>query len=121
MTKNEFYDQWLHHFAFGISEAEIEKYVVSTGNLIWHIFSWELRNRDEYLAGEAAKRSFDRMDKSGARYMEWFQDDDTKPLEPNMNAASLDQMMEVYVAAEDFSWTYIKTHESTCGPYFMKL
>ena len=30
-------------------------------------------------------------------------------------------MIEIYVVAPDFSWTYIKTHESMCGPYFMKL
>ena len=32
-----------------------------------------------------------------------------------------DEMTEIYVIASDFSWTYIKTHESMCGPYFMKL
>ena len=36
MTKNEFYKQWLEHFALGIPPKDLKKYVVSTGNLIWH-------------------------------------------------------------------------------------
>ena len=35
MTKNEFYRQWLEHFAVGIPPKDLKKYVVSTGNLIW--------------------------------------------------------------------------------------
>jgi hypothetical protein len=38
MTKNEFYKQWLEHFAVGIPPKDLKKYVVSTGNLIWHTF-----------------------------------------------------------------------------------
>ena len=42
MTKNEFFSTWLRRFANGISSEKIEKYVVSTGNYLWHVFSWEL-------------------------------------------------------------------------------
>ena len=48
--------------------------------------------------------------------------DDPKELTAKLNTANaLDEMTEIYVVAPDFSWTYIKTHESMCGPYFMKL
>lgn len=38
----------------------------------------------------------------------------------NLTAEILEQFVDVTVTAEDFSWTYSKTHESTCGPYFYK-
>ena len=36
---------WLSHFANGISKDNIEKHVVSTGNYLWHVFSWELLDK----------------------------------------------------------------------------
>ena len=42
MTLNEFEKRWLAAFAEGISKKQLEKYVVSRGNHIWHLFSWEL-------------------------------------------------------------------------------
>ena len=53
---------------------------------------------------------------------DWFEDDETKKLTTKLSTAkALDEMTEIYVIDSDFSWTYIKTHESMCGPYFMKL
>ncbi|MBR6812241.1 MAG: DUF4275 family protein [Oscillospiraceae bacterium] len=123
MTGNEFYCTWLDHFAKGISKENIEKYVVSTGNYIWHVFSWELLDKSRYLTGDEAKSAYDEIDKSGAVCIRWwFDEGETEPLgEKLKTAAALDKFDEIYVAAGDFSWTYIKTHEDTCGPYFMKL
>ena len=70
MTKDEFYNQWLKCFAADISQMDLEKYVVSTGNLIWHIFSWELKDRNDYRSGMAAREAFDRMEKEDAMYLE---------------------------------------------------
>lgn len=122
MTKNEFYIKWLEHFSTGIPKRDLKKYVVSTGNLLWHVFSWELLNENKFLAGDQAKAAYDKIDKRGAIYIEWFEDEKTHDITWDMNtAADLDKKVEVYVVASDFSWTYIKTHESMCGPYFMKL
>ena len=37
-------------------------------------------------------------------------------------AEKIDQKLtEFYVVAQDYSWTYIKTHEGDlCGPYFLR-
>ena len=122
MTRDEFYTAWLKHFAEGISEENIEKYVVSTGNYLWHVFSWELLDEARYLVGDSAKDAYNKIDKNNALYIDWFSDDDAGALPREMSTAeALDQMTEVYVAAPDFSWTYIKTHEIMCGPYFMRL
>ena len=121
MTKNEFYRNWLAHFAADISKQAIKKYVVATGNYLWHVFSWELLDDTKYLAGDAAKAAYDEVDKRGAIYIEWFEDKEAHALpEALRSAGALDELVEVYVVASDFSWTYIKTHEGMCGPYFIK-
>ncbi len=122
MTEYEFYRTWLNHFAKDISKNDIEKYVVSTGNFLWHVFSYELLDEEAFLTGDNAREAYDAIDKHNAICIEWFQDDETKELTLKYSTAkSLDKLTEIYVAAPDFSWTYIKTHESMCGPYFMKL
>ena len=121
MTSNKFKKLWLNRFASGISNENIQKYVVSTGNYIWHIFSWHLLPDGSYLEGEEARQAFDQADKDGAIYMDAFRHKFCRPLPEKLHhAADLDQFTEVYVAAKDFSWTYTKTHESQCGPYFFR-
>lgn len=122
MNKSDFYQKWLEHFAVGISERDLERYVVSTGNYLWHIFSWELLERNKYCTGDAARAAYEQMDKKGAMCIDWFFDEQTVELEfPMTKANTLDRFTEIYVVSPDFSWTYMKTHESMCGPYFMKL
>lgn len=121
MTKDEFYSKWLETFALNIPRNKIKKYVESTGNYIWHIFSWELLSENQYLLGNEAKEAYDNIDKNGAIYIKWFEDNHTKDITQDfISANDLDNFVEVYVVGKDFEWTYIKTHESTCGPYFMK-
>ena len=122
MKLKKFENCWLEHFAAGISKECIEKYVVATGNYIWHIFSWKLLPEETYLVGDSARDAYDMADKNDAVYIEPFGEGITKALEREYeSAASLDALTEVYVAAKDFSWTYIKTHENDlCGPYFCR-
>lgn len=121
MIRSEFYAAWLRHFACDISRTDIEKYVVSTGNYLWHIFSWELIDQECYLSGDAARKAYDRMAKSDVWILNWFDGSDpVKLLHDVPTSEQLNEMEEVYVTAFDFSWTYMKTHEATCGPYFMK-
>lgn len=122
MTRDEFYSVWLNLFAKGISRDDIEKYAVSTGNYLWHVFSWGLLDNKAFLTGDDARKAYDEADKRNALYIDWFEDDEVKDLTKELNTATaLDEKTEIYVVAPDFSWTYIKTHESMCGPYFMKL
>ena len=121
MTKKEFYEKWIQTFASNIPKSDLKKHVVSTGNLIWHIFSWDLLDSQTYFEGEKAKKAYNDIDKRGAIYIEWFKDDHTKDIHWGLNSSdALDEFVEVYVVAKDFSWTYIKTHESSLGPYFIK-
>ena len=98
MTKEEFYNKWIETFAIDIPNKDIEKYVRSTGNYIWHIFSWELLNENQYLIGERAKEAYDKIDKIGAFYIEWFEDKHTKDMIWDLNTAkALDDFVEIYV------------------------
>ena len=122
MTKKEFYTKWLEVFASGVSEKDIQKYVVSYGNYIWHIFGWDLIDKDRFLVGEEAKKAYNNIDKDGAILTDWDEDDNFQEVTWEFdNADALDCFSEAYVVGKDFSWTYIKTHEEYCGPYFMKL
>ena len=122
MTKDAFYSLWLRHFTKDISRSDIKKYVVSTGNYLWHVFSWELLDKKAFLTGDSARKAYDETDKHTALYIAWIEDDEAKDLTKELATANaLDNMTEIYVVAPDFSWTYMKTHESMGGPYFMKL
>lgn len=90
------------------------------GGLITRCFAFGLNDIKEEL--QYAIKADERKAPNNALYIKWFKDDETKELTAKLNTANaLDKMTEIYVVAPDFSWTYIKTHESMCGPYFMKL
>lgn len=121
MKLKEFKKEWMERFASDISKSDIEKYVVSTGNYIWHIFSWKLVDSKDYLVGRKARQAFNKADKTDAWYIIPFNKNvaaKTSSFE-NITAEKLEEEVEIYVVAKDLSWTYIKTHENDlCGPYF---
>lgn len=122
MTKKKFYSKWIDTFGASVSSKDLKKYVISNGNYLWHVFSWELIPKSRYLDGKAAKEAYDRIDKCDAIYIDWFEDDTINNITRDLNCAKdLDRFVEVYVVGKDFEWTYIKTHEDVCGPYFMKI
>ena len=43
--------RWLRTFARGVAEEQLQQRVYDDGNLMWHIFSWELV---PHLSGAAA-------------------------------------------------------------------
>ena len=118
-----FEKEWMRTFAGDISEEKIERFVVQTGNYIWHVFSWKLLPEDSYLVGDAARAAFDAEDKTGAVYMEPFEKKKTALHLPpeQLTAALLDERVECYVMAAGGAWSYIVTHEGDpLGPYFIK-
>ena len=99
MTKNEFYSAWLSHFANGISKENIEKYVVSTGNYLWHVFSQKLLDKKVFLTGNSARKAYDKIDKHNALYIDWFEDRARVAMEVKILAeqAELQQNHSLYV------------------------
>ena len=129
MLIKDFEKKWMSCFANDIDKEAIQKYVVATGNYIWHVFSWELLPKENYLTGDAARKAYSILSehqRECALYIErpmaHFGDEKSFSLSPkDSTAEKLDNYKEIYVAAADFSWTYIKTHEGdSCGPYFYR-
>ena len=88
MTKQKFLNQWLRHFASGLSKKQYETYVKD--QFIWHVFSWNLLNADAFLAGDEARRAYDEVDKSACIYCDMF----------GSNGVS-DHMLNEYGSSED--------------------
>ena len=125
MELKEFEKKWLSCFAKDIDKKKIQKYVVSTGNHIWHIFSWELLPEGSYLVGDKARKAYNELakyERENALYIEPFGIGESFALPwQDSVAEKLEDHTEIFVAANDFSWTYIKTHEGDyCGPYFCR-
>ena len=123
MTKQKFTNQWLRHFAKGVTEKQIGQYVKD--QFIWHVFSWELIKPDGLLVGNDARRAFDKIEKNDCICCDMFGSNGvTNKLSNEYDTAEkIDQKLtEFYVVARDYAWTYIKTHEGDlCGPYFLKI
>ncbi len=64
----DFEKEWLLHFAKNIPKSFFKKRVVGEGNFLWHIFSWNKVDADKYFAGDKARKIFDELDKTGAKY-----------------------------------------------------
>ena len=80
MLLKDFEKKWLSSFANGISKKDIEKYVISTENFIWHVFSWELLPTDSYLVGDEARKAYNelsRYKRENALYIEPFENEET--------------------------------------------
>jgi len=79
-NKSKFEKEWLKIFADGINKKELNEHVLSSGNYIWHIFSWHLIPNNAYLIGDEARKAFDAIDKTDAIYFEpWVGRKDDKP------------------------------------------
>lgn len=131
LNEKEVLDKWFLAFAADVEAKFMEEHVLSKGNYLWHIFSWEAV---PCLTGEAACRAFDSLEYDTAIMFEngysWSQDgtcccaDSTKlsnlKYTKKVSAIDLDATDDVYIVAADFSWVYVHTHEGMCGPYFCK-
>ncbi len=119
----DFINDWIREFCKECDSDAVNKYV-KEDDFIWHAFSFRLIDKKKFLDGIKAKKAFDQINNKDAVYYVFYPEEDryTLDVDENMDSAFFDEFIEVYVVAKDFSWTYIKTHE-TCmgfGPYFMR-
>ncbi len=114
--------KWIKNFT--PSEADIkeaERQCLSTREytaFLWHMFSYEMLPCKKE---EAADKAFNNENKKKCVLISnvhniAYRIQDGKAL----TAEQLQQFIDVTVTAEDFSWTYSKTHEGYCGPYFYR-
>lgn len=121
MTKQKFINQWLRHFAPKLSKEQFESHIKN--QYIWHVFSRKLINCDGLLIGNDARQAFNKSVKADCICCDMY---NGKGVTDNLSskydtAEKIDaELIEFYVIAKDYSWTYIKTHEGDlCGPYFL--
>ncbi len=118
MTDDELIEKWLSIFGDRVDKGLIEEYVTSYGNHLWHLFSWKLV---PCLEGDEARTEFNKLEYLKAIK---FYDGHSKHIEDisTVSKVSVDELdhdpgNDVYIVAQDFSWTYVRTHEDCCGPY----
>ena len=123
MSNREIIEKWLSAFGRGVDRKMIEEHVTSHGNHLWHLFSW---CEVECLEGENARKAFDDLQYDQAvkfcdGYSNRIRDVENTG---KISSRQVDKFKEsdVYIVANDFSWTYVRTHETgICGPYFARV
>ena len=118
-------NRWLDVFADGVSDAELGRHVLSDGNYLWHLFSWNLV---PCLSGDAARQAL--SEASGEKYLFYYEEPpEGEPLVRPVTAEKLVTLpadagaipgADWYVVDKDFTWTFAQTHEADCGPYFCR-
>lgn len=110
-------NKWEQTFVQRLSDEE--KKEIYYDQFKWHIFSYEKR---ECLEGTLARSAFDNQLKDNLLIM--FQ---RLPLVYQYNNAKkvvsedFDSQQDIYIFDRTFTWTYVQTHETMCGPYFCKI
>ncbi|WP_299091121.1 DUF4275 family protein [uncultured Metabacillus sp.] len=111
--------QWEEAFAKHLSKSQKSK--IYFYQHLWHVFSY---NKLSCLERQKARDAFNKVKKDGC-YI-FYQDNENALLLENARSLKAEDIIkdidgyieDIYVVDKDFSWTYIQTHESFCGPYF---
>lgn len=85
----------------------------------WHIFSYKKR---ECLEKDVARQVFDNITKDELYVM--YEGFPIRYLYTNASqvvSKDFDSQQDIYIIDKNFTWTYVHTHESMCGPYFCKV
>ncbi|MBQ3123520.1 MAG: DUF4275 family protein [Firmicutes bacterium] len=134
LNEKDIFKKYIKAFASGVSDEFMQEHVLAPGNYLWHLFSWE---GVPCLKGDEARAAFDALEfdraimfEAGFTHIEMHggmvMTAKATAMEnlrfcDKVSAAELEECDDTYVIAEDFSWTYVHTHEEMCGPYFLKV
>jgi len=122
--------RWLRTFARGVDEQQLQERVYADGNLMWHIFSWELV---PHLGGAEADAAYAAAEDAEVLLFADGYSGGGKPTQIRdlqlIAKPGLDELpklckklkiQDLYITATDYSWTYVQTHEGYLGPYFCR-
>lgn len=115
-------NQWVAEFSPSDADIdEIKKHCLDSREFtpyLWHLFSWRFLDCE---TDENARELFDTQRKSDCIIISnWDEIAFSLKNADNLNAEVLEEFDDITITASDFSWTYSKTHEEMCGPYFYK-
>lgn len=116
----EIWKKWLEIFAKDVSAKTLEKYVTNEDCYLWHIFSYGFVN---CIQGEAAEKEYMKV-KYSEKYI--FSEDKFAADKRNGRVIAVEESevsdyTDIYITDKSFCWTFVKTHESDCGPYFCRV
>lgn len=119
MENPELIEKWLSVFGEGVDKKLIEDHVTSYGNYLWHLFTW---GEVSCLEGNEARKKFDNLEYTEAIRFYGGYSNNIEEVSKVEKLSSMeldsDSGSDVYIVANDFSWTYVRTHEvDWCGPY----
>ncbi|PHV70694.1 hypothetical protein CS063_09185 [Sporanaerobium hydrogeniformans] len=108
--------KWREVFLSKLNKQEQKKIYIN--QFLWHGFSYEKIN---CISKGKARRALINHKKN--EVFVFYQHKEAAYIYKNaskIKASDFDMDDDVYVVDKDFQWTYVKTHEKMCGPYFTK-
>ncbi len=108
--------QWKKVFLHSLDQKEQRRIYIN--QFLWHGFSYE----KVYCISKGKARKALINHKKDEVFV-FYQHKDEAYIFKNaskLKASDFDMDDDVYVVDKDFKWTYVKTHETMCGPYFTK-
>ena len=124
MNRKDIVNQWISSFAPEVSDEILNEHVFNGGNFLWHVFTW---GEIPCLCGDDARKAFDELEYDSATVFYSGYSKNDYPVIKNIavsqkiSSEELETMSDVYFVCQDFKWTYVHTHESSCGPYFRRV
>jgi len=112
----DYKDNWEREFTSDIPIKVKED--ISFESFLWHVFSYgvlkSIEKEDSIVAFNNVKK--------GNCYVFYQYLDLVYKFEnaSSLTTADFENEQDVYIVDEDYTWTYINTHESEHGPYFYK-
>lgn len=108
---------WSKIFTQQVTKAE--KKEIRYDQFRWHVFSFE---KIKALEKEKAREAFDQCKKSNV-YVFYQLKDQAFLLKhaKHLKSEDFDSDSDVYVFDPEQKWTYVRTHEEQCGPYFYQV
>ena len=118
-------NRWEEVFVGHLNQQEKEEIHLSYSDgacgYLWHVFSYEER---DCLEKGQANQAFNNVSK-GKCYV-FYQHSDYAFIMENTELALASDFLEkddcdeedIYIVDRDFTWTYVNTHEESCGPYY---
>ncbi len=128
-NEREIIKKWVE--VFGLDRGELNARLDFAEKYDADPLLWDLINSSDWLAGDEARAAFDAVayDRALIFKTAYFshRDEKIRMDEPcligkvsHTEFENLSHIDDIYIVAEDFSWTYIHTHESDFGPFFRR-
>jgi tRNA (guanine-N7-)-methyltransferase len=121
IERTDIVNRWISTFASSVADDILREHVLEECNYLWHVFSW---GKVPCFEGDQARRTFDDrkcnlvyMFRRG-RSINNFPRIEGLTIANKVTSEQLELIDDIYVVDLNFSWTYVNTHESECGPYF---